>query len=144
MDQAEITECTGLAATWCPIHGDCTCHIHNEIPQDESQGAVSQRNWDSDMDDPNCPLHSPTSDHAERPARYLILDLEKIPFTRGRSPQSDSADWERWTTHRCPRMYQHALPPEDYGYLPQPCNECYAIEHFTHHVDWSALGRERG
>ena len=20
-----VTECTGIAASWCPIHGDCTC-----------------------------------------------------------------------------------------------------------------------
>lgn len=40
-------ECTGLAASWCPIHGDCAC------PERENA-----------LDDWNCPLHSPVSAHA--------------------------------------------------------------------------------
>ena len=40
--------CTGPAATWCPRHGDCTC-----------------KNREESMDDFDCPLHSPTSDHAD-------------------------------------------------------------------------------
>lgn len=39
-------ECTGIAATWCPVHGDCACD--HQVP----------------ADDPLCPLHGPTSDHA--------------------------------------------------------------------------------
>lgn len=42
-----ILTCTGLAAVWCPIHGNCRC------PDRENA-----------LDDPNCPLHSPRSDHA--------------------------------------------------------------------------------
>lgn len=41
----ESAECTGLSAVWCPVHGDCAC--------------------DSALDDPNCPLRSPRSIHAE-------------------------------------------------------------------------------
>ncbi len=37
--------CEGLTARWCPVHGDCIC---------EDVG-----------DNPGCPLHSITSDHAE-------------------------------------------------------------------------------
>lgn len=44
--------CTGLTAQWCPIHGDCTCH-----------GLAEDGSWTSSMDDPNCPLHAPTSTH---------------------------------------------------------------------------------
>jgi hypothetical protein len=40
-------ECTGVAASWCPIHGDCTCKQAY------------------DLNDDRCPLHGSTSDHAE-------------------------------------------------------------------------------
>lgn len=40
--------CTGVAASWCPAHGDCTC------PEPESA-----------MDHPGCPLHAPSSIHAD-------------------------------------------------------------------------------
>lgn len=44
-------ECTGVAATWCPIHGTCNC----------PRGDDGQPTYD----DPNCPLHAKTSNHAE-------------------------------------------------------------------------------
>jgi hypothetical protein len=40
--------CTGVAAMWCPNHGDCTC----PEPEDERS-------------DPDCPLHAVSSTHAE-------------------------------------------------------------------------------
>lgn len=43
-------KCTGMAASWCPLHGSCTC------PRDAHgfrEGC------------PTCPLHSDTSKHAE-------------------------------------------------------------------------------
>lgn len=43
--------CTGVAATFCPRHGDCTCE-----PGDD--GTPS-------FDDRGCPLHDPMCDHAE-------------------------------------------------------------------------------
>lgn len=43
----EDDECTGVAAKWCPIHGDCKCKLN---------GHLSDR---------NCPLHAPDSKHAE-------------------------------------------------------------------------------
>lgn len=43
--------CTGVAAVWCPNHGDCSC------PGVEG-------GW-RDMNDDACPLHSRRSDHAE-------------------------------------------------------------------------------
>lgn len=49
---AELERCTGLAATWCPVHGDCLCE--------------SQENGERSLNDAECPLHSRHSDHAER------------------------------------------------------------------------------
>ena len=48
---SDDVRCTGIAAGWCPIHGDCTC------PEPENC-----------LDDPNCPLHSFDSLHAEEVA----------------------------------------------------------------------------
>lgn len=50
-DALDAKECTGLAAEWCPVCGDCVC------PERENA-----------LDDPDCPLHSPTSIHAETEA----------------------------------------------------------------------------
>lgn len=41
-------ECTGVSATWCPIHGDCICN----------RGA-------GEMNSEACPLHCRASTHAE-------------------------------------------------------------------------------
>ena len=46
-------ECTGIAASWCPNCGDCTC----ERPEDGG--------WIPDLTEYNCPLHGPDSIHAE-------------------------------------------------------------------------------
>lgn len=43
-----VEDCSGLAATWCPWHGHCSC------PDPATA-----------MDDPSCPLHGPDSLHAE-------------------------------------------------------------------------------
>lgn len=44
---ATIT-CTGIAASWCPIHGDCTC------PEPEDR-----------KDHEGCPLHGRESNHPD-------------------------------------------------------------------------------
>ena len=41
--------CTGVSASWCPIHGDCSC----------VEGSDNFHN------DDDCPLHSAASNHAE-------------------------------------------------------------------------------
>jgi len=51
-EQEATPECTGIAATWCPIHGDCTCRPHGDGMADHK-------------DDPTCPLHAPSSPHGE-------------------------------------------------------------------------------
>lgn len=68
-----MTECTGVAARWCPIHGDCT-------DRGEKQ--------DGHCDDPQCPLHGHYSQHAasvppepptlpeERAFEYLLNAME--------------------------------------------------------------------
>lgn len=51
------SQCTGVAAQWCPVHGSCTCP--ERYP--DATGALS---GERDMNDPGCPLHAPTSTHA--------------------------------------------------------------------------------
>jgi hypothetical protein len=46
-----VAPCTGIAAVWCPNHGDCNC------PEEE--------NGERCLDFPACPLHNANSDHAE-------------------------------------------------------------------------------
>jgi hypothetical protein len=54
-DRLEAANCTGLTATWCPTHGDCTCPPLYD--GDEEAGRT--------LNDPRCPLHSTASSHAE-------------------------------------------------------------------------------
>lgn len=51
-DVLESQICTGVAATWCPLHGDCKC------PRPLGDGL-------DDLNDRDCPLHSAASSHAE-------------------------------------------------------------------------------
>jgi hypothetical protein len=52
---------SGLSATFCSLHGDCTCPRYI--------GASAPESGDWDIEDPNCPLHSESSDHPrESPA----------------------------------------------------------------------------
>ena len=48
-------ECTGLTAQWCPVHGDCVCH----------DDGIPELHIAPTLDDPQCPLHKPGSDHGE-------------------------------------------------------------------------------
>ena len=52
-DRLEAATCTGVAASWCPVHGDCRCP---EPPDPHER---------RDLNHPHCPLHNPTSSHAE-------------------------------------------------------------------------------
>lgn len=49
----DVSGCTGIAASWCPVHGDCTCPDIN----DETLDDVTE--------DSHCPLHAASSNHAE-------------------------------------------------------------------------------
>ncbi len=50
-DRIEARRCTGITATWCPVHGDCTCSL------DDSFDPVPTLN------DDGCPLHDSASAH---------------------------------------------------------------------------------
>lgn len=70
--------CTGLTATWCPLHGDCTCpELYPSGP--DGQGDRSQEPEGRTLSDPTCPLHGLTSDHAETtaPAATTTSTTEK-------------------------------------------------------------------
>lgn len=56
-------ECTGVAARWCPIHGDCTddAALHDE----EFQIATGKHPFSDHCSDRDCPLHGAKSTHAE-------------------------------------------------------------------------------
>jgi hypothetical protein len=51
-----VTECTGISAVWCPVHGACCCKSRD------------------DLNDLQCPLHSPYSTHGETPTDTTPLD----------------------------------------------------------------------
>ena len=50
IESRDRQECTGVSASWCPIHGDCAC------PWNEVSGR--------DLSDFHCPLHGEHSAHA--------------------------------------------------------------------------------
>lgn len=45
INMLESVQCTGITASWCPVHGDCTCSRSEHL------------------DDPNCMLHAALSSH---------------------------------------------------------------------------------
>lgn len=49
--------CTGIAATWCPVHGNCTCPPRYPNHPDELIRA------ERTLDEAACPLHGPRSIH---------------------------------------------------------------------------------
>ncbi len=49
----ESHTCAGVAASFCPVHGDCTCPANEDGEHLDGQ------------DDDHCPLHSAESSHAE-------------------------------------------------------------------------------
>lgn len=56
--------CTGIAASWCPVHGDCNCPRRKD-------GSWAYRSHKS------CPLHSDESTHAD--AEVAALDAPSPP-----------------------------------------------------------------
>ena len=55
----ERGRCTGIAAQWCPLHGECQCPDREE-----------------DLNDPKCPLHRPGSNHPSDPGAYYRRALK--------------------------------------------------------------------
>lgn len=73
-DETDWSACTGIAASWCPNCGDCSC-----LDREES------------MSDPGCPLHAPSS-------RHCCLETLNDKITRFRDRESAllAANAERW------------------------------------------------
>lgn len=60
-DKARWAEaCTGIAASWCPICGDCCC--------DREKG----------LNDPACPLHHPCDNGAVRPRTCKLVSVHRL------------------------------------------------------------------
>lgn len=57
---SDLLDCTGISATWCPIHGDCACRRNDsgETCDDNDPDILSRCGE-------KCPLHSPSSKHGE-------------------------------------------------------------------------------
>lgn len=76
-------ECTGISASWCPIHGDCEC-----TPDDEEGNFFNGKN------DPHCPLHCTASTHATT-LHGGVLDTPKV-FTIGTVKDRAGREWAGW------------------------------------------------
>lgn len=73
-------ECTGIAASWCPVCGECSCPLNddNEIEWHFEAGVVSFAGhpaWSETARtvvhyDEVCPLHGSKSKHAEEEGAY--------------------------------------------------------------------------
>ncbi len=70
--------CTGLSATWCPIHGDCICE------RSSVDGGFTSFDH---LNNAACPLHSslPTPFNTEHPRkRKKSLTMRRTLFKRKR------------------------------------------------------------
>jgi hypothetical protein len=70
------TKCTGVSASWCPIHGDCTCPRHTVKDWDDAD--LHPELIASQGEDENCPLHGVLSNHAEPQFFQTIWGLVPI------------------------------------------------------------------
>jgi hypothetical protein len=82
--------CTGIAASWCPIHGDCTCpkEASGEPIRDILGGRIQVRH------DPECPLHCAGTTHATT----LHGGMNEVPkaFTSGIVKDWRGYEWAGW------------------------------------------------
>lgn len=53
LEEMLTADCTGVTATWCPVHGDCVCPPHEEYGED----------YGRTLNDPGCELHRHDSKH---------------------------------------------------------------------------------
>lgn len=69
-----MADCTGTAASWCPVHGDCTCPreedgspvVRRRQPQSEHVTVVYMQWWMAPHEvvhDSACPLHGEEGAH---------------------------------------------------------------------------------
>jgi hypothetical protein len=70
-----VLTCTGIAASWCPVCGDCSC------PYEVGIGRLN-------MDDRDCPLHAHDSLHADPVDNWWsngpVVDFGSEPKAGGR------------------------------------------------------------
>lgn len=64
---SDIPACTGIAASWCPNCGSCTC-ARNE----------DGTNAEADPGDTMCPLHAFDSKHADSPATEAVEASDRV------------------------------------------------------------------
>lgn len=60
-------QCTGVAARWCPIHGDCT-----------DKGDEAELPYSAHCSEYDCPLHGERSTHAEGKNRDTSGDASRV------------------------------------------------------------------
>lgn len=75
-DRIDWRQCTGIAATWCPNCGDCTC-----------------RNREESMNDDGCPLHATGS-------RHCCVDTTSYHIEQLREREAELFD-PNWVPDRC-------------------------------------------
>ena len=95
-DETDWSECTGIAASWCPNCGDCCC-----------------RNREQSMSDDDCSLHNPSSLHC------CLDDInDELERLREREQELFNWDWlpdfnqqlREWYYSNYPRDYQQDRP----------------------------------
>lgn len=69
--------CTGMTARWCPQCGDCRC---------QGDGG--------DLNDPACPLHAPSSPHAEDETHVPVVARTATPRERPVAITDPIAAWD--------------------------------------------------
>lgn len=69
-EHPEHARCSGLAASWCPIHGDCTC-------------AAAKPGEPRHLNDPTCILHRPTPDESGSVVIFLMGILMVVILLSG-------------------------------------------------------------
>lgn len=115
--------CTGVTASWCPDHGNCTC------PSDET----GNRDW-IDLDDGSCPLHASDSPHGESLAVLLraIADEETGPTFMGWPDR-----W--WDAHTVRCLYGHVSTRtlKSTPLLRNVCIACHGSKGRAEHHDWA-------
>lgn len=107
----ERKPCTGVAASWCPNCGDCTC-----------KRSVGEGEYVS-FDNPACPLHGPDSDHAEEELRELeqaSLDDEKAAGELGEL-RGKVAYWKRQADLRTPPIPHYHYQGSEPALQGRPC-----------------------
>lgn len=93
-DHGYAVTCSGVSASWCPIHGDCTCERYPD------------GSFPDGMDSPDCPLHGFHSDHADHPPQWMqrpsdgsgvwyLVPLDALSLSLSSNP----TDWSQY-----PRM----------------------------------------